>query len=78
LLPEIKPGHLAIGPLLSQELPQDEQKAAEIVQALAEAPVYEGPERRSGVERRGLIEARPHERRVFGRRSTDQVHWGSK
>src|SRR5258706_4378674 len=74
LLPEIKPGHLAINSLLSQELPQDEDKAAEIVQAIADAPVYEGPDRRSSVERRGLLEARPHERRVFGRRATEQVH----
>jgi chromosome partitioning protein len=77
LLPEIRPGHLAINSLLSQELPQGEDNAAEILQAIAESPIYEGPERRAG-ERRGLLEARPHERRVFGRRATDQVHWGSK
>ena len=77
LLPEIRPGHLAINSLLSQELPQGEDNAAEVLQAIADSPVYEGPERRAG-ERRGVLEARPHERRVFGRRATDQVIWGSK
>jgi hypothetical protein len=45
----------------------------------AEAPVIvETPERRSGLERRVLAEARAHERRSFGRRSTDHQVWGVK
>jgi chromosome partitioning protein len=74
LLPEIKPGHLAINSLLSSE----EDSATEIMPAIVEIPVYEGPERRSSLERRLLLEPRGHERRAFGRRATDQVHWGLK
>ncbi|HJS45289.1 MAG TPA: ParA family protein [Rhizomicrobium sp.] len=75
LLPDFKLGHLAINSLL----PAGEDAAAEfVVPPIVETPVYEGPERRSGVERRLIVEPRPHERRVFGRRATDQVHWGHK
>jgi len=75
LLPDFKLGHLAINSLL----PAADEAAAEFVMPpVAEAPVYEGPERRAGPERRLILEPRAHERRVFGRRATDQVHWGHK
>ena len=77
LLPDIKPGHLAVNSLLST----GEENVAEIVAAaavVAELPVPDGAERRAGLERRVLAEARAHERRVFGRRATDPVHWGVK
>ena len=71
LLPDIKLAHLAINSLMPE--------AAElIVPPAVETPLYEGPERRSGQDRRLILEPRPHERRVFGRRATDQVHWGHK
>ena len=77
LLPEIKPGHLAINSLLA---PGEENvvEIAAAAAAAAELPVFDGPERRAGLERRVLAEARAHERRVFGRRATDTVHWGLK
>jgi hypothetical protein len=60
-------------------LPTNEDAVAEFAApSLVETPLYEGPERRSGPERRLILEPRPHERRVFGRRATDQVHWGHK
>jgi chromosome partitioning protein len=73
LLPDIKLGHLAINSLLP-----DVVEPGLIVPPGLETPVYEGPERRSSQERRLILEPRPHERRVFGRRATDQVHWGHK
>jgi hypothetical protein len=75
LLPEIKLGHLAINSLL----PTAEESVTELITPpVIETLIYEGPERRTGVERRLILEPRPHERRVFGRRATDQVHWGHK
>jgi len=76
LLPDIKLGHLAINSLL----PDAAEPTGELIMPPTglETPVYEGPERRSGVERRLILEPRSHERRVFGRRATDQVHWGHK
>src|SRR5476649_1743806 len=68
LLPQIK-ADLALNALLSAgpesmpELPP-------------ELPVYDGPERRSGIERRVILEPRSLDRRVFGRRSTDIPQWG--
>ena len=72
LLPDFKLGHMAINSLLATA----DEAAADA--PLVETPLYEGPERRSGSERRLILEPRPHERRVFGRRATDQVHWGHK
>ena len=75
LLPDFKLGHLAINSLL----PTVEDALPEFAAPpLVETPLYEGPERRGGQERRLILEPRPHERRVFGRRATDQVHWGHK
>src|SRR5438445_2942735 len=73
LLPDFKLGHLAVNSLL-----QTNEESTADMPLVAETPVYEGPERRSGQERRLILEPRPHERRVFGRRATDQVHWGHK
>jgi chromosome partitioning protein len=73
LLPEIKAAHLAISSLL----PDTEEGEMEVPPLAAETPLYEGPERRLG-ERRLLIEPRAIDRRVFGRRATDQPHWGIK
>jgi chromosome partitioning protein len=67
LLPEIKPGHLAINSLLSQDIGPEPEP---------EVPAYEGPERRSG-ERRLILEPRLHERRVFGRRAGDAQFGGT-
>jgi len=82
LLPDIKPGHLAINSLLSPDWSQSGDSAVEIVPVLTpelvEVPAFEGPERRAARERRVLMEARAHERRVFGRRATDPVQWGVK
>jgi chromosome partitioning protein len=75
LLPEIKLGHQALNSLLANS---DDPVADLVVPPLVETPVYEGPERRSGTERRLILEPRAHERRVFGRRATDQVQWGHK
>jgi len=72
LLPDFKLGHLAINSLLQTQ----EEPAAE-APPIIETPTYEGPDRRVG-ERRLILEPRAHERRVFGRRATDQVHWGHK
>lgn len=78
LLPEVRADHLAINALLSSgaEIPAD------VLPQVAEPPVYDGPERRSGIERRSIIEPRFLERRAFGRRATDLPpagsHWGSK
>jgi len=72
LLPEIKAGHLAINALLSSGM-----DGAMDLPPVLEMPVYDGPERRIG-ERRVLLEPRANERRVFGRRATDQPQWGIK
>ena len=82
LLPELKPEHLAVNSLMAEaETVAEAQPVAEVAdpQAVAGAPVLiEVPERRSGVERRVLVEPRAHERRAFGRRSTDHPFWGVK
>jgi len=73
LLPQIKPNHLAVNALLAQ----GEDAVIEVVGELP--PVaYDGPERRSGVDRRILTEARSPERRSFGRRASDMPQWGWK
>ena len=60
-------------------MPSEDEVPADIVlPAIVEAPGYEGPERRMVGERRLILEPRAHERRAFGRRATDQVHWGHK
>jgi chromosome partitioning protein len=78
LLPDVRADHLAINALLSSGV----EGAVEALPPALEQPVYDGPERRSGIERRVLIEPRLGERRVFGRRATDLSptgsHWGSK
>jgi chromosome partitioning protein len=78
LLPEIRPDHLSINALLSPGV----EGAVDVLPPVLEQPVYDGPERRSGIERRVLTEPRLHDRRVFGRRATDLSstgsHWGSK
>jgi len=81
LLPDIKPEHLAVKSLLGEvEAPVEIiTPAVEIEPVPAEpAMVADGAERRSGVERRVLMEVRAHERRVFGRRATDLPIWGIK
>jgi chromosome partitioning protein len=82
LLPELKPEHLAVNSLLTVTEAGVETATAlvEIAPAVvAEAPVLvEGPERRSSLERRVLVEPRSHERRAFGRRSNDHPFWGAK
>ena len=75
LLPQIKPGHLAISSLLAEE---EDNSAELILPPVVEIQAYDGPERRLGGERRALLEPRLHERRAFGRRATDQFHWGMK
>jgi chromosome partitioning protein len=80
LLPDFKPQHLAINSLLApteDNAAEVAAKAAEIVAEAAEAPVYEGTERRVVGERRVL--GMP-ERRTFGRRGNDilihpAAHW---
>jgi chromosome partitioning protein len=73
LLPDITPEHLAISSLLSPGV-------EEILPSVIEAPpVYEGPERRSGIDRRILTTEQRHpDRRSFGRRASDQPTWGVK
>jgi chromosome partitioning protein len=75
LLPQIKPGHLAISSLLAEE---EDNSAELILPPVVDIQTYDGPERRLGGERRTLLEPRLHERRAFGRRATDQFHWGMK
>jgi len=75
LLPQIKPGHLAINSLLAEE---EENLSELILPPIVEIQTYDGPERRAGGERRIILEPRLHERRAFGRRATDQLHWGMK
>jgi chromosome partitioning protein len=69
LLPEIKPGHLAISSLLGPDIGPESELVPEI-------QAYEGPDRRSG-ERRLILEPRLHERRVFGRRAGDAQFGGT-
>jgi chromosome partitioning protein len=67
LLPAFRPDHLAINSLLE---PQDET----LPPVVAPVAAYDGPERRSGAERRILLSGasyRGPERRSFGRRQTD-------
>jgi hypothetical protein len=67
LLPAFRPDHLAINSLLE---PQDEA----LPPVVAPVAAYDGPERRSGAERRILLSGasyRGPERRSFGRRQTD-------
>ena len=87
LLPEFRPDYLSINALLSPDAEPTADVPPPVVEPPAlEAqmlePVYEGPERRSGIERRTIIQPRPIERRVFGRRGNDFVpmgpHWGLK
>jgi len=81
LLPELKADHLAVNSLMPDPEPPVEaaKPDMEIPPAIVEAPILvEGPERRTGMERRVLAEARAHERRAFGRRSTDHPFWGMK
>ena len=79
LLPEVRPGHLSINALLSSDV---DSAVEALLPPVLEPPVYDGPERRLGIERRTILEPRPHERRVFGRRATDLPpvgsHWGIK
>jgi len=73
LLPDITPEHLAISSLLS---PGVEEILPPVIEA---PPIYEGPERRSGIDRRILTsEQRNPDRRSFGRRASDQPTWGVK
>jgi chromosome partitioning protein len=76
LLPDIKPAHLAINSLLSPGV----EPAVEIIEPPPHisAPGYEGPDRRSGIDRRLLVQAHGPERRAFGRRASDQPQWGWK
>ncbi len=76
LLPQVNSRYLAINSLLPSAVEEDSAEAA--IPPVIEPPTHEGPERRAGVERRLILEPRAHERRVFGRRATDQVHWGQK
>jgi chromosome partitioning protein len=76
LLPDIRPDHLAINSLLAQPPDSD----MEMPPLVADAPAYDGPERRNGADRRILLPNtlyRGPERRAFGRRSTDApAAWG--
>jgi hypothetical protein len=80
LLPEIRPDHLAINSLLAPAM-------EEVVAAIEAPPIlpsdaagapYDGPERRSGADRRTLQSVHFPERRSFGRRATDLPVFGSK
>jgi len=77
LLPDVRADHLAINALLSTG-----EGVGDVLPPVMEQPAYDGPERRSGIERRVLLEPRLNERRSFGRRATDLSltgsHWGSK
>jgi chromosome partitioning protein len=77
LLPDVKPGHLAINSLL---MPQDDN-VVNLAPPMGEPPpqIYDGPDRRSAPDRRLQSDVRIPERRVFGRRATDLIlpgtHW---
>ncbi|HKQ45883.1 MAG TPA: ParA family protein [Rhizomicrobium sp.] len=77
LLPDVKPGHLAINSLLTQE---EESKAEPVPPPppVIEHPGYLAADRRLGMERRVVTDIRHHERRAFGRRATDLPQWGAK
>ena len=74
LLPDVKAQHLAIHALLSPGV----EPVMEIIEAAPpiQTATYEGPDRRSGADRRVLIEPRTLERRVFGRRAGDAPNYG--
>jgi chromosome partitioning protein len=84
LSPEARLEHLAVNSLQVAEVEAPVEIEAPVVEivhpdvAAAAAAVHEGPDRRVGLERRVLAEARAHERRVFGRRVTDLPFWGAK
>jgi chromosome partitioning protein len=88
LLPEFRPEYLSINALLSPDAegPLDAPPLVVEPPVLepqpAEPTVYEGPDRRAGLERRAILQPRGIERRVFGRRASDPVpmgpHWGLK
>ncbi len=85
LLPDLKPEHLAVKSLMT-----DTETPAEIIVPAAEIVSVTTPlitdvtaagetaERRAGPERRVVLEARAHERRVFGRRASDHAIWSVK
>jgi hypothetical protein len=80
LLPDIRPEHLAINSLLTPE--NEPGLVEENLPPVIVTPTYEGPDRRSGIERRLVNEPRLFERRSFGRRATDLApsgtQWGNK
>jgi len=84
IAPELKTEHLAVNPMFTEaEAPAEiiTPVVMEVVHpdvAAAAAAVHDGPDRRLGIDRRVLVEARAHDRRVFGRRATDHPIWGSK
>ena len=82
LLPEVRAEHLAINALLAPETENPAEAPPVVETPEPEAAVLDGSERRSGVERRVLVQPRAHERRAFGRRATDILpvgpHWGLK
>ena len=88
LLPEFRPEYLSINALLSPDAegPLDAPPLVVEPPVLepqpAEPTVYEGPDRRGGLERRAIVQPRGIERRVFGRRASDPApvgpHWGLK
>jgi chromosome partitioning protein len=88
LLPEFRPEYLSINPLLSPDAEGPLEVPPPVVEPpvpepqLVESAVYEGPDRRAGLERRAIVQPRGIERRVFGRRASDPApvgpHWGLK
>lgn len=87
LLPEFRPENLSINALLSTEAEGAVELPPLVVESqpepqLLETPVYDGQERRAGLERRILTQPRLVERRAFGRRANDVppagTHWGFK
>jgi chromosome partitioning protein len=66
LLPRIKAEHLALNALLP-----------DLESIFEPPPVYDGIERRAS-ERSAVLEPRSNDRRIFGRRATDQPQWGIK
>jgi chromosome partitioning protein len=84
LSPEAKLDHLAVNSLQVAEVEAPVEIAAPVAEvvhpdvAAAAAAVHEGTDRRLGLERRVMAEARTHERRVFGRRAADLPFWGAK
>jgi len=82
LLPEVRPEHLSINALLSTGTEHEAEAPPPVVEPpVLEVAVFEGPERRAGIERRVLVQPRPIERRAFGRRAGEfppGSHWGIK